>query len=1440
LAGYIEINKTKNRYMMKTFTKLTNFKHLVINALSLGAFMVIGVGVSVAQMSGAYTINKAVVTGGTNFASFADAASALSTNKVNGAVTINVVANSGPYTVSSSVVFKNANATSTNSITINGNGETIERTSTGSSNSEIIRFNDADYYTLNNLVIVNKGSSYARGIRFKNGTDYLTVKNCEVNFPNLTGTSSSNSYISGVNSTSSNTASGNAGTYATIQDNHCHGRQGRGPYYGISVMSISSGNSVDGHVIDGNEVEDWYRYGIRLGYGNACKITNNEIHNNGHTSSGTMYGIEDYCYRDGGDNAIDNNEIYDMSSSTSTSTHYGIHWNGYYTDATAGDMSISGNEITMKGRRGTTYGMRVYGYRSTFGGSGEINDNVIDIEYTNTTSYTIAGIYNWGPYYAQSGWKKFDVMRNNVKVVSNRGWTYGIYDYRYFAGFDEPSYIANNVVNVQSSYYQYGIYSYAYYASNKTHMVYNTVHMSDYNGTNNGGNKYAMQPYYLPGDVQNNIIYMDNGTSGTKYGIYGWDLGTAPNFDHNVINLENASGTTQTAYWNGTDHSSMDDWQSNGQGGSNSMDNDPSFVDAANGDYTPGSFDLVNQGTPFTGVTDDINMATRNVSTPDVGAIEFFVDVEITAFSLVGSNECGNYTEEIKLTMKNNTGRDVSNVPVAFSINGKEIASEMITSNIAKNGGTVNYTFNKIARFNTPGVNTVKVYLDGSDDVPLGNEATDDLSITSSPFGSEFSENTNSKGIIKKTGFDVTIPGESIIYDVNAPDKYNNSGYSSDWTATVTAKTDAGNAVTTVGWSAPGGGADGMITFDPDLGYTDSFVNICLVVADVNTGCDTTICKRVFIAPTGVPDFDIPAQICDGDAVAFDNKSTVSTGALTYVWDFGYTGNDGSIFTHPVHTFPTSGAYQVKLTVKTDPYGYETSITKTVNVVAVPTVDFIRTNACEGTAIDLKNTTTGGTNYNWNFGDPNLPDVQTKDASALYGAPGGYAVTLTAESAGCESSITKNVYQFATPVAGMALKSGECDNDEFEFENTSTIADGSMGFLWDFNDNGNISTDVEPNYDFVNAGQHTVKLLTKSEFGCEDSTSMTVTVKEAPTATFTFDAACSETVTTFTNNSNIPTGWNPTYTWNFGDGSPVDNNMSPTHAWTELGPKTVSLNVDLDNGCSDMIEVDMSVLVQPIPEFNANDVCSGEPAVFENLTTWPQGKIKFTWDFAGLGTSNDAAPVFDFPKTTTTTYIVTLQAEIEGGCNSTVSHPITVSEGPQSCDIYAEGNHAASHRGYSFQPSTDGTSADPEVDVVYTWVVEGHGIYTGPKAEVNFVEEGEFDVTMTAKNTNTGCECSSTYSHNNVGIGDVDLESNIEVYPNPASSNITIEINADNASDMSITIVNAVGSSVMDVNTDNMVDGIVTVNVTDFPSGLYLVKITSGNTTTTKKVTVVK
>src|SRR5689334_8687695 len=105
-----------------------------------------------AQVSGTFTINKGAATGGSNFNSFSAAVAFLS-GGVNGVVTFNVVAGSGPY--NEQVILNSIAGTSaTNTITFNGNGETLSFLSTNTNQRAVVKLNGADYVTFDNLVVV--------------------------------------------------------------------------------------------------------------------------------------------------------------------------------------------------------------------------------------------------------------------------------------------------------------------------------------------------------------------------------------------------------------------------------------------------------------------------------------------------------------------------------------------------------------------------------------------------------------------------------------------------------------------------------------------------------------------------------------------------------------------------------------------------------------------------------------------------------------------------------------------------------------------------------------------------------------------------------------------------------------------------------------------------------------------------------------------------------------------------------------------------------------------------------------------------------------------------------------------------------------------------------------------------------------------------------------
>lgn len=128
---------------MRKFYKPQKFLRLV-----LALFVVGFVSTASAQLSGTYTINSSGVTGGTNFANWADFNSAIVTNGVNGAVTVNVMSNITGSQVSFPAI---TGASSTNTITINGNGYYYE----ASVADAVFLMNGADYFTFDNLVIRN-------------------------------------------------------------------------------------------------------------------------------------------------------------------------------------------------------------------------------------------------------------------------------------------------------------------------------------------------------------------------------------------------------------------------------------------------------------------------------------------------------------------------------------------------------------------------------------------------------------------------------------------------------------------------------------------------------------------------------------------------------------------------------------------------------------------------------------------------------------------------------------------------------------------------------------------------------------------------------------------------------------------------------------------------------------------------------------------------------------------------------------------------------------------------------------------------------------------------------------------------------------------------------------------------------------------------------------
>ncbi|MCZ2298773.1 MAG: hypothetical protein LC134_04820, partial [Chitinophagales bacterium] len=134
---------------------------------------------------GTYTINSAMPTGSGNFQSFADAADYIKCG-IGGPVVFDVAVGSGPYT--EQVIFTSVYGTSaTNTVTINGNGETLTFSGGTATNPNTLSLNGADYFRINYLNIEATGATYAIAAHLYNAADNNKFSNCTFS-SSITGT----------------------------------------------------------------------------------------------------------------------------------------------------------------------------------------------------------------------------------------------------------------------------------------------------------------------------------------------------------------------------------------------------------------------------------------------------------------------------------------------------------------------------------------------------------------------------------------------------------------------------------------------------------------------------------------------------------------------------------------------------------------------------------------------------------------------------------------------------------------------------------------------------------------------------------------------------------------------------------------------------------------------------------------------------------------------------------------------------------------------------------------------------------------------------------------------------------------------------------------------------------------------------------------------------
>ena len=361
-----------------------------------------------AQLSGAYTIDNTQATAGSNYNSFNAAISALTTSGVSGAVTFTVASSTGPYTEHLSIP-SISGANSTNTITFDGNNETLQFTPT-STDWSIIDLNGADYVKFTNLSITGVSNTYGVGVHLRNQANYNEVSNCTITLP-ITSTSAYSAYVLASSSLTSMTGYADNANNNTFQNNTMQGSGGGGPYYAIRLNGSSSTVLSTGNAIIGNTIQDQYNYGVYGYYTNGTVIRGNDISRPNRTASiSTFYGI--YLSTGCLDNVIEQNKVHGPfgQNPTVATACYGI----YISSTSAG----SGTENEVKNNliydmQGSSTCVGIYLTSAVFV---QVYHNTINLDYSSATAGTTYGIYT-----SASGTTTGPDILNNIVTITRAG-----------------------------------------------------------------------------------------------------------------------------------------------------------------------------------------------------------------------------------------------------------------------------------------------------------------------------------------------------------------------------------------------------------------------------------------------------------------------------------------------------------------------------------------------------------------------------------------------------------------------------------------------------------------------------------------------------------------------------------------------------------------------------------------------------------------------------------------------------------------------------------------------------------------------------------------------------------------------------------------------------------------------------------------------------------
>jgi uncharacterized delta-60 repeat protein len=559
-----------------------------------------------------------------------------------------------------------------------------------------------------------------------------------------------------------------------------------------------------------------------------------------------------------------------------------------------------------------------------------------------------------------------------------------------------------------------------------------------------------------------------------------------------------------------------------------------------------------------------------------------------------------------------------------------------------------------------------------------------------------------------------------------------------------------------------------------------------VTITDVN-GCQNS-------ANTSVTIFGLPTvnagsdfSLCPGDTGPLN-----ASGATSYLWNVDVTLSQLNIPNPDATPVVSPTKYIV---TGTDGNGCQDKDTVTVTFFTIPTVNAGPDGSvCVGSPWPL-NATGTATSWTWNV-HPSLSSTTIANPTATPTSQTEYFVTGT-DGNGCTNIDSVTISTINLP----GISAGP-DKTICEGEDVQIIATGGLSYVWNTDPTLSSTTISNP---FASPLTDNTYTVTGTDInGCSNTDMVTVFVDPLPNVSAGVDTAVCI-------GSSIQLQATGASTYNWAANATLSSTIISNPIADPTTPQTYFVTGTDGNGCQNSAQV--MVDINPLPIVSAGPdvaICIGDSTQLNGT-----GATIYIWNFNTTLSDFVIANPWAEPAIDQIYYLSGTDAN---GCTNYDTVEVTVNPLPAAPVISLDSSFVISSY-------TTGNQ----------WYLNGSPLVGETNDSVNYVVigvNGAYTVLYTDPN---GCEASSTGSNiifiTDVGMDEMASEFDVKLYPNPTNGLLNIEL-GEGVDQLHIISLNG---QVMYAE-NNLVNGVNSIDMSDFADGTYIIRLVKGDAVVTKRV----